>query len=406
MRLMIIGTHPYQTTGYSKVMYNIVKELKNHKDINVSVFGIQKFTDVNDNCRQDVLSDNIMLWDVYGYDKDDFGFGTKSLRTFISINQPDIVMIYNDPNVVEKYIQNLLLFENRKFKIVVYLDQIYDYQNQRIMNFICDNSDHVFCFTDYWLDNLKFFNQKDNKSVMKHGLSNDTFWILNNSLCKTTLGFKSDDFIFLNLNRNQTRKRLELTINGFVLFLKELRPSNAYLYLGNIRDDKGVDVEEAYKYELRKAGLDQSFLKYLIIVPKDKVLTDQEVNILYNASDVGVNTCEAEGFGLCSYEHAMLGKPQIVSDLGGLKDFFNETNSLTCKPVARVYSNNGGDLSGDSVIVNVEDVKNNMIKYYTDKDLYQKHSFEVLKIRERYNWKNEVKHLADTLRNLDNKKKE
>jgi hypothetical protein len=401
MRLMIIGTHPYQTTGYSKVMYNIVKELKKYKDISVSVFGIQKFTNINDTNRSDVNGENILLWDVFENDKEDYGFGTKSLQGFIKINQPDIIMVYNDPNVVEKYIQNLLLVKDRKFKIVTYLDQIFEYQDQKVIDYICDNSDHVFCFTDLWLKNLLQFHSKSNKSVMKHGLSNDNFWIMNPDLCKTTMAFNKDDFLFLNLNRNQTRKRLEITILAFVGFLKQLNTKNAFLILGNIRDDKGVDVQKVFKYELNKAGLDvDEYYKYLRIIPKENVLTDSEVNILYNACDVGVNTCEAEGFGLCSYEHAMLGKPQIVSNIGGLKDFFNNENSVVCDPLCRVYSNNGGDLTGDALIVDPEDVMKGMVKYYTDRDFYDNHSYECLKIREKYQWDTEVKHLVDTLRTI------
>ena len=116
MRLLIIGTHPYQTTGYSKVIYNICKSLACHKDVNCMVFGIQKFTKENDTVRND-LPPNVTAWDVFENDKEDFGFGTQTLNKFVTINQPDIVLVYNDPNVVEKYIMNLNLIQNRKFKI-------------------------------------------------------------------------------------------------------------------------------------------------------------------------------------------------------------------------------------------------------------------------------------------------
>ena len=52
------------------------------------------------------------------------------------------------------------------------------------------------------------------------------------------------------------------------------------------------------------------------------LLTDVDLNALYNACDVGINTCVGEGFGLCNVEHAGLGKPQIVSNVGGLSDIF------------------------------------------------------------------------------------
>ena len=108
MRVLLIGTHPSQTTGYSKVVYNIAKQMENHKDIHLTIFGIQKFTDVNDHIRLN-LPDNVNVWDVYTSDKDDFGFGSNSLSQFVIINNPDIIMIYNDAEVIKKYIMNLEL---------------------------------------------------------------------------------------------------------------------------------------------------------------------------------------------------------------------------------------------------------------------------------------------------------
>jgi len=63
-RILLIGTRPSQTTGYSRVGYNIAKQLENHADIHLTIFGIQKFTDVNDNIRLN-LPKNVNVWDVY-----------------------------------------------------------------------------------------------------------------------------------------------------------------------------------------------------------------------------------------------------------------------------------------------------------------------------------------------------
>jgi hypothetical protein len=71
MRLLIIGTHPSQTTGYSKVVYNIVKQLECYPQIECTVFGIQKFSDVNDNIRNE-FPKNVRIWNVVANDKEDF----------------------------------------------------------------------------------------------------------------------------------------------------------------------------------------------------------------------------------------------------------------------------------------------------------------------------------------------
>ena len=45
-------------------------------------------------------------------------------------------------------------------------------------------------------------------------------------------------------------------------------------------------------------------------------LPDEELNLLYNACDVGLNTASAEGWGMVSFEHAASGAPQIVPGHG------------------------------------------------------------------------------------------
>ena len=41
-------------------------------------------------------------------------------------------------------------------------------------------------------------------------------------------------------------------------------------------------------------------------------LTEQQINLLYNACDVGINTSMGEGWGLISFEHGATGAAQIV----------------------------------------------------------------------------------------------
>ena len=45
IRLLLICTHPKQYTGYSKVVYEILKELVKYPDLIITVYGFQKFND-------------------------------------------------------------------------------------------------------------------------------------------------------------------------------------------------------------------------------------------------------------------------------------------------------------------------------------------------------------------------
>lgn len=408
MRFLLIGTHPYQTTGYSKVVYNIAKCLGKYSSINSTIFGIQKFTTENDGIRNDLPS-NVSVWDVYENDKEDYGFGTKTLKNFITINQPDIVMVYNDPNVVEKYIMNLLLIPNRKFKIVVYLDQLYNYQDTDHITYISEHSDHIFCFSEYWQNNLleclKYDQKlqdkiKINSSIFKHGID-ERIKIEDTIRSKFLLNFLPTDFVFLNLNRVQGRKRPDLCVMAFALFLKKTNAQDAYLFYPNTRDGK-LNIVKIFNHSLMKLNLDQSSYKnkLRLMTPINKVLTDNEINTIYNACDVGVNTCEAEGFGLCNYEHASLGKPQVLSAVGGLLDFFNNENSIMCKPKMTIYTDNGGDIFGDSALVDVEDVANGMVEYYNSRRKREEHGKRCLEIKQKYIWQSETDNMVKVLKKL------
>jgi glycosyltransferase involved in cell wall biosynthesis len=52
---------------------------------------------------------------------------------------------------------------------------------------------------------------------------------------------------------------------------------------------------------------------------------------VYNACDVGVNTCIGEGWGLVNTEHAATGVAQLVPDHTSLKEIFSEVPRIQCQ---------------------------------------------------------------------------
>jgi glycosyltransferase involved in cell wall biosynthesis len=405
MRILLIGTHPSQTTGYSRVVYNIAKQLENYPDIHLTIFGIQKFTDVNDNIRLDLPS-NVNVWDVYSSDKDDFGFGSNSLAQFVIINNPDIVMIYNDSEVIKKYIMNLEIARknqiakniNLNFKIVAYLDQVHAFHDTETIKYIANNTSHVFCFTDYWKQNyLSYFTNDERNtiekkcSIIRHGIELNTEKYLENvSEHKKRFGFPQDSFIFVNLNRYANKKRLDICIQAFVKFLKKTGSRNSYLYFPAVIDRNYKNLLRIWTYELEKNNINN----YSQFVCHDKHLSDEDINCIYAMSDVGLNTCDGEGFGLCNYEHASFGRPQILSKVGGLMDYFNEENSLLCVPKVVTYN---VDMERGEV-VDPEEVADKMLKYYTAKSLYNKHANKVKEIPNKYKWREEIGKMIDVLK--------
>jgi glycosyltransferase involved in cell wall biosynthesis len=123
-------------------------------------------------------------------------------------------------------------------------------------------------------------------------------------------------FIVGNVNRNQPRKRLDLTIQYFAEWIKRVagdprqRIDNAYLYLHCAQNDtSGLQLAELAHYY----GIDNR----LIIPDAEEVtpakgLPESEMPYVYGCFDVQVSTTAGEGWGLCSAEGMACGIPQIL----------------------------------------------------------------------------------------------
>lgn len=124
-------------------------------------------------------------------------------------------------------------------------------------------------------------------------------------------------FVVLNANRNQRRKRIDLTLRGFALFARDRPDARLYLHMG--MSDLGCDVL-ALAAELEVADR-------LLLTTRDTArphVPDSELNLIYNACDVGINTAVAEGWGLASFEHAATGAAQVVPDHGACRELWRD----------------------------------------------------------------------------------
>jgi D-inositol-3-phosphate glycosyltransferase len=151
-------------------------------------------------------------------------------------------------------------------------------------------------------------------AVIPHGVDTDTFRPLHD-------GRRDDEFVVLNANRNLRRKRVDLTMHGFALFAHDRPRARLYLHMG--MRDRGCDVRAL----ARDLGIGD---RLLTTTDGDAhpAVSDERLNEIYNACDVGLNTCEAEGWGLVPYEHAATGAPQIVPDGSACAELWRDAGTL------------------------------------------------------------------------------
>jgi len=159
--------------------------------------------------------------------------------------------------------------------------------------------DRVVAYTEFGRGVLERALAMPVEDVIPHGVDTTRF---------TPLGDRDDkSFVVLNANRNLHRKRVDLTLEGFARFARDRPRARLRLHMG--AHDAGCDVPTL----AAELGIGDR----IELTPGEgrrPHVDDAELNRIYNAAHVGINTCAAEGFGLVAFEHAATGAPQIVPD--------------------------------------------------------------------------------------------
>ncbi|HKC64260.1 MAG TPA: glycosyltransferase, partial [Pyrinomonadaceae bacterium] len=189
---------------------------------------------------------------------------------------------------------------------------------------------------------------------------------------------RDERFIVLNANRNQSRKRIDITIRGFALFAKG-KPENVKLYLHMGVEDVGWNVLQlARRYGIENRLLLSSLSK------EHPVASAEQLNLIYNACDVGINTSTAEGWGLVSFEHAATGAAQIVPRHSACQELWRDA-AVMIEP-AMALINEG--ISTEGWLVTPEGVAEALEKLYLDPQYLVEMSGKALRVAHRpeYRW--------------------
>ena len=126
---------------------------------------------------------------------------------------------------------------------------------------------------------------------------------------------------------------------AFVELVTKYPTKPIYLFCVCDKGEKGGwDLFGLYKRELmlRKVPIEH-YADRLMVSSVDMVFKDEDINMFYNAANIGINTADGEGWGLCNFEQMGVGVPQVIPDTGGFKEFCNAKNSMLVNPKVRYY---------------------------------------------------------------------
>lgn len=294
-----------------------------------------------------VSDSSVVIYPTNGYGNPDL------VRQLIKQEKPDAIFIFTDP----RYWTWLFQIENeiRKKIPIVYLNIWDDYPAPMYNKTYYESCDALFGISKQTVNINKLVLGDKAKGKMieyiPHGLNHKMIFPINEGdekyndlqeFKKQLYGGKEYDFVALYNSRNIRRKQVPDTIWAYKQFadrlsLDEAKKCALVLHTQKV-DNNGTDLPAVV--EALCGGEPE---RYNIIFSDQKLTTDQ-MNLLYNSTDVQIQLTSNEGWGLSLTEALLVGNPIIANVTGGMQDQmrFEDHNGEWYTPDAEVPSNHRG----------------------------------------------------------------
>jgi glycosyltransferase involved in cell wall biosynthesis len=305
-------------TGFARVTENVINRLKD--DFEIVVLGHNWWGDPCEQQKDFKIYPSSNRFQTAP-------FGEQRIREIVEREQPDIVFTINDMWIInEQYRQIQDLHKQGKFKFVGYAPM----DSYGWIGCLADTAndwDAVISYTEFGAYEFVRGGIQKPIAVIPHGVTPGQFYPMDKKEARRKLGLDEDLFIVFNGNRNQFRKRIDITIKAFAEFAVGRPETRLYLHMG--MKDQGWDVMGVFAREMSRVGLDPN--GRIIMTTQTEGPPNVSVdmlNTIYNAVDVGVNTCKGEGWGLVNFEHAACGVAQVVPDHTSCKEIFEGCGEL------------------------------------------------------------------------------
>jgi len=320
LKLIAIGFNAHGT-GLTRVMHSIMRRLADRHEIHYLGIGYSGET----------IRDRGLTVHPTNMQGGGDAFAAFQAKQLIEEINPDLVFILHDIWYFAHYLRILGPYRDR-LKTVCYIPLDGRIRNEDDAAPL-EGADRVVVYTDFArrefesaFDRLR---EKQGTSafptvdVIPHGVDRTRFHpfpqLLQASFAsagraaakrKVFAGLQDldDSFIVLNASRPDKRKRIDLTIEGFARFAAG-KPANVRLCLHHAI--MGEREQNQIRSRVERFDLkERLYLNPLV----GGIVDDAELNLLYNACDVGLTTSMGEGWGLVSFEHGAAGAAQIVPD--------------------------------------------------------------------------------------------
>lgn len=307
-------------SGFAKCTHNTIPGFLSDADTRVTVLGI--------NYRGDPHEYPYKIYPAFVLGNRADVFGVRRVIELMRTTEPDVVVIQNDPWNIPAYVEQVQLgYQKHGLKRPMIVGAVaIDGKNARGKDL--NGLDHCIFWTEFAQKEAQLGGYTGTSHVVPLGVDLNIFSPGDRAYARSRLGLPPeilDGFWVLNANRNQPRKRLDLTLQAFADFYHG-GAEDAYLYLHVCpTGDIGYDLDQLGWYYKLKG--------HLILAEPGiyKGSAEEDLIYTYQAANVQVSTTQGEGWGLTTMEGMACGVPQIVPDWAALGEWAEPAADLvTC----------------------------------------------------------------------------
>lgn len=287
-------------------------------------------------CTHHILAEACKTWEVYvlgiNYQGDPHefpypifpcwpggdAFGTGRLKSLIDGIHPDLIVLQNDPWNIPAYLETI------PEDIPVVASMPVDGKNFRAKGL--DRLALAVFWTSFGLDEARHAGYQGRASVIPLGVDTERYKVRDKKAARKALGlpdYLQDAYIVGNVNRNQPRKRLDLTVAYFAEWIRTYNLEDAWLYLhvAPTGEDQEYDLVQLMGYY----GLRGDNKRMIFSEPHiGHGVSEEELAHVYASFDAQLTTTQGEGWGLTTMEGMACGIPQIVPQWAALDEWTEE----------------------------------------------------------------------------------
>lgn len=424
-RLLIWADSPAISTGFGIVTKNLCDHL--YKDFDIFILGIN-------HAYPDLTYDKEKYY-VLKVDPGDL-LGYSRFVEAVDIARPDIILLFQDIfNIFPLKTEHTEIFN--KIPHVLYFP-VDGRPFSRAWKDTLLSSDQIVTYTNWGSRIIKqTIPEVNNIHILPHGINTSIFYPESRSnikMYRRTFGWH-DKFMVSNINRFQPRKHVNQTLrimsmvsNGYykckcgniypkhlpecdlngcspadrVESVKGLKDTALYLHMNlmeKMMGDRPSDWLTTYAYNNGYTKDDMTktiFFNSRTVYNKQTEMTPEELNMIYNSSDIVLSTSIGEGFGFSTAEAMATGTTVLVGRHSANFDLIeNEKQGILLKN--RSLFSWGRDSAHVRPIIDEQDAVDNITRMYNMwKDNNNKKIINedaVQQIKDKYLWEDKAEKL-------------